>query len=98
MRAVSPSTFLVNSLPYVYQWSPEVSEALDESDVHKPLLTQSNEIPDGAGSKRALRRRISAVNWRNVITIVVTVVDYYLVYSSISLIGTFFPTEVKINY
>ena len=85
MRAVSPSTFLVNSLPYVYQWSPGVSEDLDESDVHKPLLTQSCESPDGGrgGAGARLCRRISAVNWRNVITIVVTVVDYYLVYSPI---------------
>ena len=93
MRAVSPSAFLVNSLPYVNNWSPE--DELDASNVHKPLLTQSYEAPDGGGRGSAVYRRISAVNWKNIITIAVTVVDYLFVYASISLIGTFFPTEVN---
>ena len=93
MRAVSPSAFLVNSLPYVNNWSPE--DELDASNVHKPLLTQSYEATDGGGRSSAVYRKIPAVNWKNVITIAVTVVDYLFVYASISLIGTFFPTEVN---
>ena len=94
MRAVSPSAFVVNSLPYVTNWSPE--EDFDPSDEHKPLLSQSYEPPSDKRSSviDALYIKVTAVNWRNVITIIVAVVDYFLVYASISLVGTFFPTEV----
>ena len=91
MRAVSPTTFAVNSLPYV--WSLGVEEEYDASDEHKPLLTQSDETAP-RGKLGVLGQKITGVNWRNVLTILITVVDYFLVYSSISLIGTFFPREV----
>lgn len=91
MRAVSPTTFAVNSLPYV--WSRGLEEEYDASDEHKPLLTQSDELKEGQVGG-ALYRKLAGINWRNVLTIIIAVVDYFLVYSSISLIGTFFPTEV----
>ena len=96
MRAVSPTTFAVNSLPYV--WSLGVEEEYDASDEHKPLLTQSDgeavQLKEGQLGD-ALYKKLAGIKWRNVLTIIIAVVDYFLVYSSISLIGTFFPTEVK---
>ena len=90
MRAVS-----LNSLPYDTNWSPK-EEDFDPSDAHKPLLLQIYEPPSDKQSSviDALYKKVTAVNWRNVITIIIAVVDYFLVYASISLIGTFFPTEV----
>ena len=91
MRAVSP-TILVNSLPSVSKWSPV--EDFDPSNEHKPLLSQSCESPDGGRGSVTLYGKVAAINWRNAVTVIVAVVDYFLVYASISLIGTFFPTEV----
>ena len=95
MRAVSPTTFAVNSLPYV--WSLGVQEEYDASDEHRSLLTQSDEaapLKEGQVGG-ALYRKLAGINWRNVLTIIIAVLDYFTVYSSISLIGTFFPTEVS---
>ena len=92
MRAVSPTTFLVNGLPSVSKWSPV--EDFDPSNEHKPLLSQSCESPDGEHGSVTLYGKVAAINWRNAVTVIVAVVDYFLVYASISLIGTFFPTEV----
>ena len=71
------------------------SEDYDDED-YKPLLTYSK-------SKRELRNResptlctrLAAVNWRNALMVAAAVFDYFLVYSAISLIGTFFPTQVR---
>lgn len=81
--------FSGEQLVHVSNWSPE--EDFDPSNEHKPLLTQSCENPDRAVT---LYEKVAAVNWRNAVTVIVAVVDYFLVYASISLIGTFFPTEV----
>lgn len=63
----------------------------EEHDEYKPLLAQQR-----LGYAAVPRQKpvTSARNWRNVFTIAVALVDYFIVYSSISLIGTFFPTEV----
>ena len=85
---------MVNSLPNVWPFEEEY----DASNEHKPLLTQSNETARRSEGKvhgaAVLYQKLAGVNWRNVLTIIIAVVDYFLVYSSISLIGTFFPTEV----
>ena len=89
MRSVSPVTFVVNS-------PRPPDEKYDILNEHRPLLIQNNEtlVRDEGHSGTGLYRKLARVNWRNVLTITVAVVDYFLVYSSISLIGTFFPTEV----
>ena len=91
MRAVSPTTFAVNSLPYV--WTLGVEEEYDASDQHKPLLKQSDDTAAPRGRLGILGQKLDGVNWRNVLTILISVVDYFLVYSSISLIGTFFSNR-----
>ena len=79
MRVVSPTTFAVNSLPYV--WSLGVEEEYDASDEHKPLLTQSDEtVP--RGKLGVLGQKIIGVNWRNMLTILITVVNYYISWST----------------
>ena len=48
-----------------------------------------------------LRKRILGIiataRWRSVIIVVITVVNFFVVYSSFSLIGVFFPQEVGFN-
>ena len=91
MRAGTPiAALLVNTHPYATGRS--AGDYNDPSNEHKSLLTQS----EGYGPVKGLYsgRKFSAVNWKNVLTIFITVVDYFLVYASISLIGAFFPTKV----
>lgn len=40
-------------------------------------------------------RKIAAVRWREMVTASIIVIDLFLLYASISLIGVFFPTEVS---
>ena len=77
------------------------SEDYGEDEDYKPLLTYSKP-PRGPQRERrrrdtpALCRRLAAVKWRNIFMVAVAVFDYFLVYSAISLIGTFFPTQVRL--
>ena len=59
-----------------------------ETDSEDKNLTQDNGILAG------LYHKLSTVHWRNVFTLLVIVVDSFLVSGSTSLIGTFFPTKV----
>ena len=75
------------------------SEDYGEDEDYKPLLTYSKP-PRGPQRERrrrdtpALCRRLAAVN---IFMVAVAVFDYFLVYSAISLIGTFFPTQVRLS-
>ena len=78
------------------------SEDYGEDEDYKPLLTYSRPL---TGSQRepkrkrdtpSLCRRLAAVKWKNVLMVAVAIFDYFLVYSAISLIGTFFPTQVRL--
>ena len=44
---------------------------------------------------RGLYQKLSAVQWRKVITLAVVTINSFLVNGSISLIATFFPTKVN---
>ena len=57
---------------------------------NKTLLTQSE-----SQKAPSLCQKLAVVNWRNVFTILLVTVDYFLVCGSISLIGAFFPTKVS---
>ena len=41
-----------------------------------------------------IRQKIATVRWKELITTAIIVVDLFLLYASISLIGVFFPAEV----
>ena len=60
------------------------------SDENKTLHTQSENQ-----KAPSLCQKLAVVNWRNVFTILLVTVDYFLVCGSISLIGAFFPTKVS---
>ena len=42
-------------------------------------------------------QKLAVVEWRKVVIVFVIIVDYFLIYSSISLIGAFFPIKVYTN-
>ena len=72
-----------------------------DSSGYKPLLTYSKPSRGPQRKRRrkdtpALCRRLAAVKWRNIFMVAVAVFDYFLVYSAISLIGIFFPTQVRL--
>ena len=77
------------------------SEDNGEDEKYKPLLTYSRPWtgsqwePKRRRDTPSLYRRLSSVKWRNVLMVAVAVFDYFLVYSAISLIGTFFPTQAS---
>lgn len=83
----------------------EQSDSSDSDDYgddedYKPLLTYSKPPrgPEREPKRRGttnLCRRLVAVKWRNIFMVATAVFDYFLVYSAISLIGTFFPTQVR---
>jgi hypothetical protein len=81
----SPTALLVSA----HRHGALEDDYYDPSNEHKALLEQS----DGHVGP-VMYRKLRAVHWRNVLSIFVTVVDYFLVYAAISLIGAFFPTKV----
>ena len=58
---------------------------------HSTPCTQS-------ADQQIIRRRVASVRWRAMITAAIIVLDLFLLYASISLIGVFFPTEVSDKY
>ena len=87
MRSGSPTALLVSA----YRHGAVGDDWYDPSNEHKPLLEQS----DGhVGPGPVVYRKLLAVHRRNVLSVFITVVDYFLVYAAISLIGAFFPTKV----
>ena len=79
------------------------SEDYGEDEDYKPLLTYSRpwtgsqREPKRKRDTRSLCWRLASVKWRNVLMVAIVVFDYFLVYSAISLIGTFFPTQVRLT-
>ena len=74
------------------------SEDYETDESYKPLLSYGGK-PKHVPREReppSLCRRLAAVKWGNVLAVAVAVFDYFLVYSAISLIGTFFPTQVRL--
>lgn len=45
--------------------------------------------------RQKILRAIATARWRDMMTIAIIVVDFYFLYSSFSLIGVFFPAEVR---
>lgn len=69
------------------------AENVADDEEHYPLLA-SVKLTRPLPSIRTVSQTLKSVNWRNVFSVIVAVFDYFLVYCAISLIGTFFPTEV----
>ena len=68
---------------------------LSDSTELKPVAEES--LAPSIPTRLKLRQRIATARWREMITIVVTVVDFFFVYASFSLIAVFFPAEVNFN-
>lgn len=66
-----------------------------ESTELTPVIDET--APDSAPSipLRQGTRRIITARWRDIITVVIIVIDFYFVYASFSLISVFFPAEVR---
>ena len=45
--------------------------------------------------KERVRQKITTVRWKELVTTAIIVLDLFLLYASISLIGVFFPAEVS---
>ena len=88
MRSGSPTALLVST----HRYAVGSDDCDDPSNEHKALLEQSD-----VQAHQLVYRKLSTVHWRNVLSISVTVIDYFLVYASISLIGAFFPTKVTLS-
>ena len=41
------------------------------------------------------RAKLSKVDWRSVLIVIAVIMDYFLIYSSISLLGAFFSTKAR---
>ena len=56
---------------------------------------------ENSGQPILLRKRIlkiiATARWRSVITVVIIVINFFVVYSSFALIGVFFPHEVGVD-
>lgn len=73
------------------------SEDHETNESYQPLLSYSGK-PKPVPREReppSLCKRLATVKWGNVLAVAVAVFDYFLVYSAISLMGTFFPTQVR---
>ena len=90
MATINSTTFETNhNVPTITDWVmvPIGGGLADE----KKALLIKNETNQTQG---CTGQRLAVVNWRSVLTIIVVIIDYFLVYASISLIGAFFPTKV----
>ena len=54
-------------------------------------------VPPHSALHRRIWRKIATVRWREMITASIIVLDLFLLYASILLIGVFFPAEVRIS-
>lgn len=88
MRSGSPTAALLVS---AHRHGAVGDDWYDPSNEHKSLLEQSD---SHVGPGAVVYRKLLAVHWRNVLSVFISVVDYFLVYAAISLIGAFFPTKV----
>ena len=79
------------------QSDSSASEDYETDESYKPLLLYSNDLKlvQSERESPSLCKRLATVRWTNVLAVSVAVFDYFLVYSAISLIGTFFPTRVR---
>ena len=66
-------------------------ELMPLNDQQSPSESPNSKLPEKPASHCQTWR------WREMITAAFIVVDYFLLYSSISLIGVFFPAEVGSN-
>ena len=56
------------------------------------------ETPSGAsGRLRKVYSALADVDWKNAVTMLVAIADFFAVYTAISVIASFFPTEVCKN-
>ena len=69
-----------------------LSSRHDQQDVTRSIPSTQESADQG---ERIVWRRIASVRWKEMITASIIVLDLFLLYASISLIGVFFPTEVS---
>lgn len=73
------------------------SEDCSDND-YRPLLAYNIKLdPTRRATTTMLCKKLAGVKWRNLLIVAVSIFDYFLVYSAISLIGTFFLTQVSMT-
>ena len=94
MNGTIPTCFETLPLSNVIGRSKDKQQANkeDKFDNDKILPTQKSTDKEN----QSLCQRLSAIQWRSVLTLLILVVGYFLVCAAISLIGTFFPTKVQL--
>ena len=88
-QLTSPVTELAERSSEVAQCSENKEQ--DESSKESQLFNPSGEQNEQAN---VFCQKLSAVRWKKVLTLVVVVVDFFLINASLSLIGAFFTTKV----
>ena len=68
-----------------------------DANVAEPMPLNDQQSPSESSNSKFPKKAASPLRWKELITAAFIVVDYFLLYSSISLIGVFFPAEVCNN-
>lgn len=74
------------------------ANAQAESDGLIQVVDTNNEEVQSLPLKERIRQKIATVRWKALVTTAIIVVDLFLLYASISLIGVFFSAEVSGGY
>lgn len=70
----------------------EMRQATESNDL---ILVTERDSNHKTPLNERIRKNIAIVRWKEVVTTAIIVVDLFLLYVSISLIGVFFPAEVR---
>ena len=79
---------------------PQVLKSMTKDDTNTTELMPLNDqqsLPESPNTKLPKKPASHPWRWREMITAAFIVIDYFLLYSSMSLIGVFFPAEVCNN-
>ena len=85
----------------VYERSGQDLELQDVISEESNSISDSSETEadpkDSDTTQRSLHQKLSAIQWRKAFTLFVVAINCFLVNGSMSLIATFFPTEVTLT-
>ena len=73
-----------------------VNDGKKDGDQSSSSTTELEPIASQAKLQQGIWRRIVAMRWREIVTASIIMMNLFLICASISLIGIFFPTEVRI--